>query len=89
MGASRAWVCCQYGSFDRITIEPGKVNGQPCVRGMRNSVRRVLLALASTPDRATLLAHYPFLEDEDIRQRLEFAAAAVERGVREPVAAAG
>jgi uncharacterized protein (DUF433 family) len=36
------------GEFDRITIEPGKMNGQPCIRGMRLTVRRVLEALSTT-----------------------------------------
>ena len=33
--------------FDRITIEPRKMNGQPCIRGLRLTVRRVLEALRS------------------------------------------
>ncbi len=65
------------GSFDRITISPEILNGQPCIRGMRLSVRRVLEALAIYPDRAELVAEYPELEEEDIRQALEFAAASV------------
>lgn len=64
-------------SFDRITINPEILNGQPCVRGMRLSVRRVLEALAVYPNRAELVAEYPELEEEDIRQALEFAAASV------------
>ena len=51
------------------------MNGQPCVRGMRLTVRRVLEALARYPDRAELRSEYPELEDEDIRQVLAFAAA--------------
>jgi uncharacterized protein (DUF433 family) len=62
-------------SFDRITNNPAILNGQPCIRGMRLTVRRVLEALASYPDRDELRAEYPELEDEDIRQALEFAAA--------------
>ncbi|MDZ7616760.1 MAG: DUF433 domain-containing protein [Patescibacteria group bacterium] len=61
--------------FDRITSDPAKMNGQPCVRGMRLTVRRVLEALAVYPDREELRAEYPELEDEDIRQALEYAAA--------------
>jgi uncharacterized protein (DUF433 family) len=61
--------------FDRITIEPGKMNGQPCIRGLRITVRRVLEILAAQPSREELAADYPDLEDEDIRQALEFAAA--------------
>jgi len=64
--------------FDRITVEPGKCGGKPCVRGMRITVRRVLELLAIYPDRAALLAEYPFLEPEDLQQALRFAAATVD-----------
>ena len=47
-------------AFDRITVEPGKCGGKPCIRGMRITVRRVLELLATYPDRAALLAEYPF-----------------------------
>ncbi len=62
-------------TFDRITYDPAILNGQPCVRGMRLTVRRVLEAMALYPDREQLRAEYPELDDEDIRQALEFAAA--------------
>ena len=61
----------------RITTDPEIVNGQPCIRGMRLTVRRVVKAVALYPDRAELKAEYPELEDEDIRQALEFAALSV------------
>jgi uncharacterized protein (DUF433 family) len=64
--------------FDRITVEPGKCGGKPCVRGMRITVRRVLELLAIYPDRAALLAEYPFLEPEDLQQALRYAAATVD-----------
>jgi uncharacterized protein (DUF433 family) len=64
--------------FDRITVEPGKCGGKPCIRGMRITVRRVLELLATFPDRETLLAEYPFLEPEDLQQALHYAAAAVD-----------
>jgi len=60
--------------FDRITIDPEQMNGQPCIRGMRLTVRRVLEALALYPDRTQFFAEYPELEEEDIRQSLAFAA---------------
>jgi len=62
-------------SFDRITSDPAVLNGQPCIRGMRLTVRRVLESLATYPDREQLRAEYPEIEDEDIRQALEYAAA--------------
>lgn len=64
--------------FDRITVEPGKCGGKPCVRGMRITVRRVLELMAAYPDRATLLAEYPYLESGDLQQVLFFAAAMID-----------
>jgi uncharacterized protein (DUF433 family) len=64
--------------FDRITVEPGKCGGKPCIRAMRITVRRVLELLATYPDRATLLAEYPFLEPEDLQQALRYAAATLD-----------
>ena len=61
--------------FDRITTDPATMNGQPCIRGMRITVRRVLEALATYSDRNELRFEYPELDDEDIRQALAYAAA--------------
>jgi len=60
--------------LDRITVNPAIMNGQPCVRGMRITVRRVLEALTVYPDWQALIAEYPELEPEDIHQCLAFAA---------------
>lgn len=60
--------------LDRITINPAVMNGQPCIRGMRFTVRRVVEAAALYPDRDELKREYPELEDEDIAQALDFAA---------------
>lgn len=60
--------------FDRITSVPTLLNGQPTIRGMRLTVRRVIEALAIYPNWDDLRAEYPELEPEDIRQALEFAA---------------
>lgn len=62
-------------NFDRITIDPGRMNGQPCVRNMRLTVRRVVELAAFYPNREDLRQEYPELEDEDIRQSLLYAAA--------------
>ncbi len=69
--------------FDRITRNPAQMNGQPCIRGMRLTVRRVLEAMAMYPDRNELFEEYPELEDEDLRQALEFAAATMDDKVTE------
>lgn len=70
-------------NFDRITSDPAVLEGQPCIRGQRLTVRRVLEALALYPDRKDLRAEYPELEDEDIRQALAYAAAHLEDRVVE------
>lgn len=60
--------------LDRITVNPEIMNGQPCIRGMRLTVRRVLEALSLYPDWDELQTEYPELEKEDIQQALAFAA---------------
>jgi uncharacterized protein (DUF433 family) len=62
-------------AFDRITMNPAQMNGQPCIRGLRLTVRRVVEAAAMYPDRQQLRAEFPELDEEDIRQALAFAAA--------------
>ncbi len=70
-------------AFERITSDPAMLSGQPCIRGTRLTVRRVLEALATYPDRQQFRAEYPEIEDEDIRQALEYAAANLEDRVVE------
>ena len=72
-------------NLDRITTDPARMNGEPCIRDMRLTVRRVLEALATYPDRAELKHEYPELEDEDIRQALAFAAASLDDKILPPV----
>ena len=67
--------------FDRITIEPGKMGGHPCIRGMRITVRRVLEILATYPDRTELFKEYPDLVEEDLQQALVFAAATLDNTI--------
>lgn len=64
--------------LNRITIDVARMNGEPCIRDLRLTVRRVLEALAVYPDRQELRREYPELEDEDIRQALAYAAALVD-----------
>jgi len=61
--------------FDRITCDPARLNGQPCIRNLRLTVRRVVEAVAIYADREELRREYPELQDEDIRQALAYAAA--------------
>ena len=59
---------------DRITIEPGKRGGKPCIRGMRITVYDILSYLASGMSYDEVLADLPYLTKEDILACLEFAA---------------
>lgn len=60
--------------FESITVNPEIMNGQPCIRNMRLTVRRVVEAVALYPDWDELRREYPELEKDDIRQALQFAA---------------
>ncbi len=62
------------GLHQRITIEPGKRNGQPCIRGMRITVKDILEYLAGGMSRQEILEDFPYLEDEDITACLDYAA---------------
>lgn len=59
---------------DRITIEPGKRAGKPCIRGLRITVTDILEYLASGMTEDEILADFPDLERADIRAALAFAA---------------
>jgi len=60
--------------MDRITLEPGKRGGKPCVRHLRITVYDVLGWLAAGMSETEILADYPELELADIRACLAFAA---------------
>jgi uncharacterized protein (DUF433 family) len=60
--------------LDRITSNPNRLNGQPCIRNLRLTVRRVIELLAIYPDREELRQEFPELDDDDIQQALLFAA---------------
>jgi uncharacterized protein (DUF433 family) len=74
-------------NFDRITTDPERLSGEPCIRNLRLTVRRVLEAVATYPDRNELKREYPELEDEDIRQALAFAASYLDDKILPPVIA--
>lgn len=59
---------------ERITIEPGKRGGKPCIRGMRITVSDVLEYLAAGMTEDEILRDFPDLEREDIKASLAFAA---------------
>ena len=70
--------------FDRITTNPTILNGQPTIRGTRLAVRRVVEALAITPNWDDLRREYPGLEPDDIRQALAFAARSLDHSAEPP-----
>jgi len=60
--------------LDRITVNPKRMNGQPCIRNLRITVRRLMELLAIYSDRTELYQEFPELEEEDIRQALIFVS---------------
>ena len=64
--------------FERITVNPAQMGGVPCVRGLRIPVATVMGLVAQGMNEDRIMAEYPDLEVEDIRQALAFAAAAVD-----------
>ena len=75
----------QATNFERITVNPNQMGGVPCVRGLRIPVATVLRMLAGGMSEQEILAEYPDLEPEDIRECLRFAAvSAMERELAVP-----
>jgi uncharacterized protein (DUF433 family) len=70
----------------RITFEPGKRGGKPCIRGLRITVSEVLEYLASGMTEDVILRDFPDLTREDIRACLAFAADRERRFVSVPPA---
>ena len=60
--------------LDRITIDPRICLGQPTIRGTRLTVSVILKMLASRHSVEEVLAAYPELEEEDVRQAMQYAA---------------
>jgi uncharacterized protein (DUF433 family) len=63
--------------FRRITVDPDKMGGVPCIRGLRIPVATVVDLFANGLSRDEILKHYSDLEPEDISEALQFAAEAV------------
>jgi len=61
--------------LQRITIEPGKCGGRPCVRGMRIRVQDILDLLAAGTSEEEILSDYPDLEPDDIQAALIYDTA--------------
>ena len=65
----------------RITIEPGKCGGRPCIRGMRIRVTDILSLLGSGASHQEILEDYPELEDADILAALEYGAVQTDHAI--------
>jgi uncharacterized protein (DUF433 family) len=60
--------------FDRITFDPAIMAGRACVRGLRITVALIVNLVANAMTNAQILREYPLLEEENIRQALQYAA---------------
>ena len=67
--------------FRRITVDPAQMGGVPCLRGLRIPVATVVGLVAQGMAEAEIVAEYPDLETEDIREALRYAAAVVDERV--------
>ena len=71
--------------FTRITVEADKMGGLPCIRGLRVPVATVVAMVADGMTEPEILKAYPYLESEDIKEALRYAAEAVkERAIPLP-----
>ncbi|MEO8354245.1 MAG: DUF433 domain-containing protein [Chthoniobacteraceae bacterium] len=67
--------------LDRITFDPGPCGGRPCLRGMRIRVKDLLEMLTDNVGENEIRADFPYLEAEDIRGCLKFAAAEMDHAI--------
>lgn len=65
-------------TLSRITFDPNVMGGKPCIRGMRVTVGTIIGLVASGYSVPEILRAYPYLEEEDIHQSLQYAAWRVE-----------
>jgi uncharacterized protein (DUF433 family) len=64
--------------FDRVTVDPDRLGGKPCIRGLRISVGMVVQMVAAGKTTEGIISEYPYLEAEDVRQALAYSAALAE-----------
>ncbi len=73
--------------FDRITVEPDKLSGQPCIRGHRFTVAHLVRLIAAEWSLEQIQEEFPFIEADDVHQASLYAAHAAEAAtlpLREP-----
>lgn len=73
--------------FPRLTVEPDKLGGQPCIRGYRFGVEELLELLAEGFTVDEIRTDFPFIEPEDVREALRYAAAIAKRDFYLPATA--
>lgn len=64
--------------FERITVDPEQLEGKPCIRGLRITVETVVRLVAAGWSFDEIVEEYPDLDHDDIREALEYAAAATD-----------
>ncbi len=74
-------------NLTRITFDPKVMGGKPCIRGLRVTVGAIVGLVAAGHSFADILKAYPYLEDEDLREALAYAAWRVEE-IEAPLAPA-
>ncbi|TVR37489.1 MAG: DUF433 domain-containing protein [Balneolaceae bacterium] len=62
---------------DRITVDPNRMGGEPCIRNLRIPVATIITMIAQGMTEKKILEYYPDLEKEDIKEALNFAAESV------------
>lgn len=75
-GAGLDYAACM-GNLDRITIEPGKVGGRPCLRGHRFTVEHLLNLIGAGWTLERIQEDFPFIEAADVQQAVAYAATTV------------
>ncbi|MFZ5820307.1 MAG: DUF433 domain-containing protein [Chloroflexota bacterium] len=60
--------------FNRITFDPNIMGGRACIRGMRVTVSLILNLISNGMTAAEIVKEYPYLEEEDVRQSLQYAS---------------
>jgi uncharacterized protein (DUF433 family) len=60
--------------LNRITFNPNIMGGRACIRGMRITVSLILNLISNGMNTAQIVEEYPYLEEEDVRQSLQYAA---------------
>lgn len=67
--------------LERITFDPNIMGGRACIRGMRITVSQIVNLIANGMTTSEIIRDYPYLEEEDVRQALRYAAQLTEEEV--------